>query len=127
MFVADTHALVWYLTNDSRLGVKAKGALEKTDRGEEETIIPTVVLAEVLFMSRKRKVSFERLLEAVESGRNYSAYPLGIHVILEMKKLSTKYSIHDAAIVATAKILGAPIITKDEVIRELGDVKTIWS
>jgi predicted nucleic acid-binding protein len=45
---------------------------------------------------------------------------------LEMRKLRTGYSIHDAVIVATAKLLDAPIITRDEQIRKLGDAKVIW-
>jgi PIN domain nuclease of toxin-antitoxin system len=31
IFVADTHALLWYLTEDKKLGIKAQEVFEKAD------------------------------------------------------------------------------------------------
>jgi predicted nucleic acid-binding protein len=50
IFVTDTHALLWYLTEDKQLGKKALKIFEKADKGEAEIIIPTTVLAEALKM-----------------------------------------------------------------------------
>lgn len=126
MYIVDTHALVWHLAGDGRLGKKAQEAFHRGDRGEAELVIPTVVLAEALYISRKVNVPFDLLIDSIKSARNYSIYPLGLNVILEMRKLRTGYSIHDAVIVATARLLDAPIITRDEEIRKLGDAKVIW-
>jgi predicted nucleic acid-binding protein len=126
MYIADTHALVWHLTGDDRLGKKAKDALRKADRGEVEVVIPTVVLAEALYISRKRDIPFNILVDLIRNAKNYSVYPLGLNVILEMTRLGAGYSIHDAVIVATAKLLEAPIITRDKEIHKSGDAQTIW-
>jgi predicted nucleic acid-binding protein len=50
MFVVDTHALLWHLTEDDKLGRKAKEVLDDADRGERTIIVPTMVLAESLFI-----------------------------------------------------------------------------
>ncbi|MBM4249737.1 MAG: type II toxin-antitoxin system VapC family toxin [Euryarchaeota archaeon] len=126
MYIADTHALVWHLARDDRLGKGARRVLNEADRGDAEVVVPTIVLAEVLYLSRKADVSFDSLIDFIKDARNYSAYPLGLNVVSAMRKLAPEYSIHDAAIVATSRILDAPVITKDEVIRRLGDAKVIW-
>ncbi len=126
LHVADTHALVWHLSGDERLGKRAGAVFAKAEKGEAEIVLPTVVLAEALYLSRKGHVSFGGLIDSVNNARNYSVYPLGLNVILQMRKLRAEYSIHDAVIVATAKILDAPILTRDETIKKLGDAKAIW-
>jgi predicted nucleic acid-binding protein len=126
MYIADTHALVWHLARDDRLGKNARKVLEDADCGSTEIVVPTIVLAEALYISRKGNVHFDSLMDSIQNARNYSVYSLGINVVSTMRKLAPEYSIHDAAIVATAKILDAPVITRDEVIRRLGDVKVVW-
>jgi len=48
-YVTDTHSLVWYFTDDHRLSKKALKSFEDTVK-EGQIIVPTVVLAEILFM-----------------------------------------------------------------------------
>jgi predicted nucleic acid-binding protein len=126
MYIADTHALIWHLSGDERLGKKAAAIFAKADKGESEVVLPTVVLAEALYISRKGHVSFDQLIDSVSNARNYSVYPLGLNVILEMRKLGAGYSIHDAVIVASARLLDAALLTRDEMIRKGGDAKVIW-
>lgn len=125
MFVADTHALVWYLTDDERLGGTAEQLLRQADSGDVSVVIPTIVMAEAMFISEKTGASFEELLDKVESGSNYEVYPLNIKVVKQMKKMDEDYSIHDKAIAATSEILEATTITNDKEIRE-ADTETTW-
>ena len=53
-YVADTHSLVWYFTEDSRLSKKALEAFDGTIK-EGTLIIPTLVLAELMFIAKKRE------------------------------------------------------------------------
>lgn len=55
MYLADTHALVWFLTDDKRLGTTAREILESADRGEEIVGIPSIVLLELLHICEKQK------------------------------------------------------------------------
>jgi PIN domain nuclease of toxin-antitoxin system len=43
-----------------------------------------------------------------------------------MAELSQDLELHDRIIVASANLLGAVLITKDEVIRQAGHVQTAW-
>jgi len=44
-YVTDTHSLIWYLTNDKRIGKKAYSMFNKADKREEIIVIPTIILA----------------------------------------------------------------------------------
>ncbi len=46
-YVADTHALYWYLTNSPLLGANASQAFNETDNGNALIYIPVIVLAEL--------------------------------------------------------------------------------
>ena len=49
-YVADTHSLVWYFTDDKQLSENALFAFEETV-GSGLVMIPTIVLAEIRFYS----------------------------------------------------------------------------
>ncbi len=128
MFVVDTHALLWHLTDDKKLGENAKEILAKADRGEVVVIIPTIVLAESLFIIEKKKadLEFKDIIRKIERSLNYVVYPLYIQTVLACNELKEIPEIHDRIIVATAKALNAEIITKDGEINKFKDVRVIW-
>ncbi|MDY6773982.1 MAG: PIN domain-containing protein [Candidatus Nanohaloarchaea archaeon] len=125
MYVLDTHALIWYVTEDDRLGNEALQILEAVDAGEKTAVVPSIVLAEALYISRSEDVSFDTLLRKVEDGRNYEVYPLNLRVLRRMKDLED-LSIHDAVIAATADVLDMTVLSKDEEMQEDADVDTVW-
>lgn len=51
-YVVDTHALVWYLTGDRRLGPQAEAVLNDPD---VTLIIPAIVLAEIKDLAHKER------------------------------------------------------------------------
>jgi len=128
MFVVDTHALLWHLTEDEKLGEKAKEVLAKGDRGEVIVVIPTIVLAESLFILEKKKVDleFKDIIRKIEKSLNYVVYPLYLQTVLACNELKEIPEMHDRIIIATAKALDAEIITKDDEITKFKEVKVIW-
>lgn len=52
-YVADTHALFWYLTNSPRLGAQASSAFDEGVRGRAVIYVPAVVLAELYYLNEK--------------------------------------------------------------------------
>jgi len=52
--VTDTHSIVWYFTDDPRLSRHALEVFEKTTQ-EGVIIIPSVVLAEIMYIAGKGK------------------------------------------------------------------------
>ncbi len=126
-YVTDTHSLVWYFTEDPRLSETALNAFESTV--DEGTIfIPAVVLAEIMFIAKKGRIaiSFEETIKKIEENENFEVASLNIDVLKIADKIETDMEMHDRLIVATAKYLEAPLITKDENIRTSEIVSTVW-
>jgi PIN domain nuclease of toxin-antitoxin system len=126
-YVADTHSLVWYFTGDSRLSKKALEAFELTiDEGL--IIVPSVVLAEIMFIASKGKVSisFLETVKKIEEYDNFDIAPLDTDILKLADKIEMNMEMHDKLIVATALNYQAIIITRDERIKESGIVKTVW-
>ena len=114
LYIADTHSLVWFLTDDKRLGYKAKEILEKADEGKVIIIIPTIVLAELVFICEKKGVSvkFKDVSDKINESSNYIHYNLDMKVISEIANLKQIPEMHDRIITATAKLIKATLITK---------------
>ena len=126
-YVTDTHSLVWYFTDDSRLSSKALQAFQSP---EEKGIIfvPAVVLAEIMFIARKGRItlSFEDTLNRIEEREEFEIATLNAEILRTADKIEADMEMHDRLIVATALWHNASLITKDETLRELGIVSTIW-
>ena len=55
-YVTDTHSIVWYFTDAPRLSYPASEVFEKTIN-EGVIIIPSVVLAEIMYIAGKGKIT----------------------------------------------------------------------
>ena len=64
--------------DDDQLGETAKEILKQADNGDSSVVIPTIVLAEAMFISENTGGSFQKLLDKLESGSNYESYPLNM-------------------------------------------------
>ncbi len=127
-YVLDTHALVWYLADDPRLGEKAREILRsKGDR----LIVPAIVLAEARYIADARRVpiSFQEVLTAITADPSCVVAPVDIVTVSYMPK---GLDIHDSLIAATAllyrDLLGedVSIVTRDERMRETPSLSTVW-
>lgn len=127
IYIADTHTLLWFLSEDSELSIKGKEIFEHVENGEGIIIIPTIVLAELMALCEKKscKEIYAKIVEKIEQGENYNAYDLDLKVVKVAETLTRLRDIHDRIIAATAQILKAPIITRDRII-EQNNVDVIW-
>ena len=126
-YVTDTHSLVWYFTGDSRLSKRALQAFERTVK-ENVIIVPAVVLAEIMFISRKGRIalSFAETLEKIEKYENFDIAPLDIDILRTADKVKADMEMHDKLIVATAIHFNAALITKDKIMKQVVGISTIW-
>lgn len=126
-YVTDTHSLIWYFTEDSRLSKRALRAFEQTVK-EGIMIVPAVVLAEIMFIAKKAKVSitFEETLEKIEEYENFYIAPLDIDILKVADKIEAGMEMHDKLIIATALYFEAVLITRDRQIKGSKIVSTIW-
>lgn len=65
------------------------------------------------------------IIESLEGNYNYVVHPLDTEVVLKCEA-TTLAEPHDRIIVATAKLLNAKVITKDDKIRTSKLVETVW-
>ena len=119
----DTHALLWYITNDKRLPQVDRDILKAASR----VFVPTIVLLELLYLLQKRGriQMFSLILNRLKKFRKYSVVALDLAILGEVPKYSLKLEMHDAIIVVTAKVLNLPLVTKDETIQKVYK-NTIW-
>jgi PIN domain nuclease of toxin-antitoxin system len=126
--VIDTHALVWYLTDDRRLGKHAAELLERTDT---RIIVPVIVLAELKYLHRRSRisVSFGAVQTIIGADDRCTIYPVTGEIV---ELLPLDLEIHDAIICATALACkrgfgeDTVVLTKDRAITDSGLVSTIW-
>ncbi len=128
MYVADAHALGWYFTDDPRLGSEAAHVLERSERGEFPILVPTIILAELFHIGRKKRISLEfaELLRKIEERGNFIVTDLDFSTIKKLPDVVTLPELHDQIIVATALLYEAAVLTKDGAIRDAGFVATVW-
>jgi len=127
MYVTDTHSFLWHLQNDKKLSGKAKSIFELCDNGNEVIIIPSIALIESLYICEKKKIEmeFQQILKKLKDASNYHVYPLDEEVVFRCSTIKLKEP-HDRIIVATARLLGAPLITNDRSIKESMIIDTVW-
>jgi PIN domain nuclease of toxin-antitoxin system len=126
-YVTDTHSLVWYFTDDSRLSRKALDAFEQTTE-EGTIIIPSIVLAEIIFIAKKGKITltFEETLRNIEGYENFDIAALDADILKVVDKIEADMEMHDKLIVATSLYFKTALITRDERIKESGIIPTVW-
>lgn len=129
VYIIDTHALIWFLEGNPRLGSRAKKIL-MDDAALK--IIPSIVLAEIHYLHSRGRIttSFKKVKEMMDETENCVIYPLDENVIEVMPR---NLNIHDALICATGILYettlheNACVVTKDEEIAESGRVETLWT
>lgn len=129
--VVDTHALVWYLEGNQRLGSSAKTILADPS---SELVLPMIALAETCWLVEHGKSTISSvpdLLAAVEADPRIEITPLNREILDRSLGLALIDEMHDRQIVASALVLqdkGATValLTRDVVIRNSGLVTVIW-
>ena len=122
--VLDTHALVWRLTNDRRLGAQAAAVLEEPDA---ILIFPVIVLAEIKNLAHKRRLTTtrERVLTVIEADGRCVIRTIDLEII---RAMPIELDIHDALIVGAALTHVTPVdgvLTCDQDIIRAGLVPVI--
>jgi predicted nucleic acid-binding protein len=128
LYLADTHALVWYLTSDHRLGRKASQVFIDSENGRYPIVIPSIVLAEILSIAEKRRspLDFLGIVRRIEQSSNYQVSDLNLEVIKRVQQVQGITEIHDRIIVATAQMFNVPILSRDKRIAALPQVTVVW-
>lgn len=124
-FVLDTHALVWFLSRDERLSDTVAAIMRDPD---VQLIVPAIVLAEIKHLGYKRRFdqTLDSVLAVLSDDPRCILQPIDLAVV---RAAPASLEIHDSLIVGAALIQpnGVDgILTRDETIRMLGLVSTVW-
>ena len=131
MIVLDTHVLVWWVSADPLLSKKAKAAIEHEIDGGE-IVVSSISAWEIAMLVQREKLllsmSVARWLSSVAQIETLRFHPVDTEVPVNSADLPGMFHKNpaDRMIVATARMLNASLITRDEKIRAYEHVKTIW-
>jgi PIN domain nuclease of toxin-antitoxin system len=131
-YVVDTHALIWFLEGNSRLGINAKTILADS---ASQLVLPAIALAEAVWIVERGKTSITSvidLLSAVDADPRIVIYPVDKTVIEQSVSLLSITEMHDRLIVATAIVLEnqgetVGLLTCDRNITASGLLTLVWS
>ena len=130
-YVVDTHAMVWFIAGDSRLGPNAKQILSNPD---SELILPITAIAEACWIIEHGRTSIPSVTDfllTIDADPRVTVTPLDRAILDKTLTLTEINEIHDRQIAATALVLieqgeSVTLITRDKNIREANLVPVIW-
>ncbi len=126
-FVTDTMGLVLHLEG-RRLPPAIRSIYESADRGEAIVHVPAIVLAEILYLHERRRisVSLSTVAEFIDAHSTYREQPLDLRVLRSAGEITDVRELHDRLIAGAARLLDLSLITNDPAIQASAYVRTIW-
>jgi PIN domain nuclease of toxin-antitoxin system len=89
--IADTHAAIWYLYSDARLGRTASDFIESTMVGGDHIGISAISLAEMIYLVEKKRIpanALEDILAAIADPKVVlQEVPLDADIVAKMKEI----------------------------------------
>ena len=128
MIVVDTHAWIWWLSDATRLGKRARRELETANR----VGVPAICCLEVAALAARGRIALDRppldWLNDALAVRRVELMALSPAVAVRAAQLPVTFpgDPADRLIVATALVEGASVVTRDNRIRRAAVVETIW-
>jgi len=131
--VSDTHALLWYLSNSSKLSPDALDAFQNAEQKGFPVYVPAIILVELRYLVEKGRDIVESDFQLVVGNLNS---PLSALTFAPLTQATTEDleqiprnivpDMPDRLIAATAYNLDLPLISKDASIRNLQNLRIIW-
>jgi PIN domain nuclease of toxin-antitoxin system len=130
-YIVDTHALIWYLEGNPKLGPNAQAVL---DNPASALVLPVIALSEAIYIVDKGRTlipDVATLFNRVQGDPRLDLYPLTLEVLQASLKALTVPEMHDRLIVATGLHLQSlgetvSILTKDVAITDAALLPIIW-
>ncbi|MEK8016166.1 MAG: PIN domain-containing protein [Candidatus Parabeggiatoa sp.] len=126
-FVTDTMAMILRLEK-RKMSQNAKSLFQSTEAGETFIYIPSMVFAEILYLSEKNRIkaSLDNVENYLKQYPHFQEYPLTFSVLKTSAKINDIPERHDRLIAATALSLNLALITNDPIIEASAFVHTVW-
>jgi PIN domain nuclease of toxin-antitoxin system len=127
----DTHTWVWWVTTDRRLSKRAATMIRRALSGDD-LWISMISVWEVAKKVEKAQLTLDRpidqWLDQAIAPQGVGVWEITRPVVVESCALPQPFhgDPADQIIVATARIHGAVVVTRDERIREYSHVRSAW-
>ena len=133
MIVLDTHALVWWVSDDDQLSSKAVKAIKKElDDEVGEIIVSSISTWEIALLVEKKRLKLtmdvDEWIQTVSMIDKVKFIPIDNQIAIQSVRLPGEFHPDpaDRLITALARHLSAALITSDKKIRNYQYVKTVW-
>lgn len=128
--VTDTHALIFHAAGSGRLGPRAAAHFDACERREAIVYVPVTVMWEVVLLARAVRINLHRpvrsFFDDLFSNPAYQPLDTTAEQVLLADEMRFTRDPFDALIVAAARDLRLPLLTRDAAIRESGTVTILW-
>ena len=128
--VTDTHPILFHAAGGGRLGPRARGHFAACERREAILYVPVPVIWEVSVLARGVRVNLRRSVREffadLFSNPAYQPLDLTAAQVFDADDLRFTRDPFDGLIVAAARDLSLPLVTRDSVIAGSGAVRVIW-
>jgi PIN domain nuclease of toxin-antitoxin system len=130
-YVADTHAVIWYLLDSPKLSKAAKNAFESAAEAGDPVYVSAITLIEIVYLTEKAKIPDHvpaTLLSALDNPLSVlvlTPVDRSVAAILSSIPRNDVPDMPDRIIAATASVLQLPLITRDHLI-QLSGLLTVW-
>lgn len=129
--VADSHAIVWYLQGSDRLSAGAASALAEAEAGDG-IVVSVATLIDLWYVTQTTEgvssADLSRLRAVLADSSSVDLHPIDIPIADAVTSISRAVLADpwDRFIVATARVLEIPLVTRDGAITKSELVDTVW-
>jgi PIN domain nuclease of toxin-antitoxin system len=128
--VTDTHPLIFHVAQSGAIGGRARRLFDGAERQQALIYVPAAVIWEVSLLARVGRINLRRsvreFFDDLFSNPSYQPVDLTAeHIYLADESRFTRDPF-DGLIVAAARTLDQPLISRDAIIRASGAVKVLW-
>jgi PIN domain nuclease of toxin-antitoxin system len=129
--VADSHAIVWFVTGSDRLSSNAAAALRIAE-GEQSITVSVATLLDLWYVTQTTQGvttnQLQRVREVLVASLAVDLHPIDeavadVFTSISRSVLSDPW---DRFIVSTALVLSVALVTRDKAIQAAGIVETAW-
>jgi len=126
-YIADTVAVILWLEK-RKMPKKVKYLFENAEIGQIKIYIPSIVFAEIAYLSERKRIEINLRIvkDYLQRNGDIAELPLTFEMVENAFKISDIPELHDRLISAAAMDPDAVIITNDPEIRKSKFVKAIW-
>ena len=128
--VTDTHALLFHAADSKALGRRAAAHFDACERQQALVYVPVAVIWEVSLLARASRINLRRPIrdfcDDLFSNPAYHPFDLTPEQIYLADDLRFTRDPFDALIVAAARSLALPLLTRDADVRKSGAVRVVW-